>query len=405
MTNREPSIDVLLCQKFLPEAGGSIRWMYEVYRQWPTPVDVITHDYYAVPPRTPEFPEVPPPPNGKDHVTDANLKMDRRDIFIHDWGVESPRRLRRYARMTRAVRERFSRHEHVRVHCIHAVPEVVSLIPLKWRYGRRLSVICYAHGEEITACRSSRQLRFLMDHAHAVVDLMIANSQYTATVLKEHIDPAKVRVVNPGVQTSDFANTGEAGQQWRQDQQWADKLVVLTVGRLDPRKNHATMIQAVARLRDRFPGLVYVVVGQGREMDALLQQAVQLGVSDAVVLAGSVDTATKLAMYGGCDVFAMPAIQDGTDVEGFGMVFLEAGACGKPCIAGRVGGQAEAVIDGQTGFVVNGTDLSAVTNALQRLLEDESLRRRMGEAGLTHARSRDWANVVQQTAQLVENMQ
>ena len=78
---------ILLTQRFLPEHGGSIRWMYEVYRRWPTPVEVITHDYYGHPPRTPEFPHAPERPAGGDHVTDANLRMDRRDIFIRYWGL------------------------------------------------------------------------------------------------------------------------------------------------------------------------------------------------------------------------------------------------------------------------------------------------------------------------------
>jgi phosphatidylinositol alpha-1,6-mannosyltransferase len=123
-----------------------------------------------------------------------------------------------------------------------------------------------------------------------------------------------------------------------------------------------------------------------------------------VLFPGEVDGPTKLALYGACDMFAMPAIQVGTDVEGFGMVFIEAGACGKPCIAGNTGGQPEAVTDGETGFVVDGTSAPAVTAALERLLQDPSLRKRMGEAGRQRAETLDWPRVVQRTVELVEKL-
>ncbi len=396
-------IDVLLSQRFVPEAGGSIRWMYEVYRRWPQPVEVITHDYYRYPPNTPEFPQVPQPPNGIDHVTDPNLKLDRRDIFMNDWGMESPRRLVRYARMTRAVAQRLREHRGaVRVHTTHAVPEVVSLIPLRWRYGRRLKILCYAHGEEITACRSSRQLQFLMARANAIVDVMIVNSHYTASLASQHINPSKVHVIHPGVEMDQYQDAHEAGRRWRAQHGLDGKLIVLTVGRLDPRKNHAAVLEAIAQLAPTFEALTYIIVGQGRQKDALEAQARRLEVLDRVVFTGTVDPGSMLGLYGACDLFVMPAIQDGTDVEGFGMVFMEAAACGKPTVAGRVGGQADAVVDGQTGLIVDGTDQAAVTSAVERLLSDEALRRRLGEAGRGHARQHDWSNVVQQTGRLVE---
>lgn len=397
--------DVLLSQKFVPEPGGSIRWMYEVYRRWPCPIEVVTHDYYTDPPNTPEFPHVPAPPNGRDHVTDPNLILDRRVIFINDWGMENPRRLVRYARMTRIMHQKLRTHGRLRVHCTHAVPEVVSLLPLRWMYGRRLTIVCYAHGEEVTACCSSRQLRFLMHRANAQVDLMIANSRYTAGVLADHIDATRVRVVHPGVEVATFAGVEAQGATWRASSGLADKLIVLTVGRLDPRKNHAAVIDAVAALSPKFPNLVYVIVGQGRQLERLCQQATRLGVADRVVFAGAVSNQTKLAMYGGCDLFAMPAIRDGSDVEGFGMVFLEAAACGKPTLAGKEGGQAEAVVDGQTGLVVDGTNPTAVTGAMQRLLSDPGLREQLGLAGRVHARAFDWSKVVQRTVELVENIE
>lgn len=405
MADASDITEILLTQRFLPEFGGSIRWMHEVYRRWPRPVEVITHDYYGFPPATPEFPHAPQRPDNPrhDHVTAPNLAMDRRDIFIRDWGIESLHRLKRYARMTAAVKERLKRTRGVvRVHAVHAVPEVASLIPLKWRYGKRLQVLSYVHGEEVTACCSSRQLKFIMRRAHRIVDVMIANSKYTLGVVSPHIDPVKVSVINPGVELSEFADAEAIGRSWRSEKGYNDRLVVLTIGRLDPRKNHAAVIDAVAELSGRFPNLLYVCAGEGRARPALEKQAKERNVADRVIFTGSVDGKTRLGMYGGCDLFVMPAIRDGTDVEGFGMVFLEAGACGKACVAGKEGGQAEAVVDGETGLVVDGTDRGAVTAAMARLLGDATLRKTMGDAGRRRAQAFDWPRVVQRTVELVE---
>jgi phosphatidylinositol alpha-1,6-mannosyltransferase len=401
MTDRT---DILLTQKFIPEMGGSIRWMYEVYRAWPWPVQVITHDVYRHPPNTPEFAVVPKPPNGVDHVTGANLTMDRRDIFMDDWGMENPKRVLRYWRMMHAVWQRLGGGRKVRVHCTHAVPEVVSLIPLKWRFGDALQIVCYAHGEEVTACLTSRQLRLLMGRAHRVIDLMIANSRYTQNVLDGLIDADKVHVVHPGVSLSEFAGASEAGEAWRREHNCNSKVIALTVGRLDLRKNHAAVIRALGELRDEIPNLEYHVAGEGRERARLERLARDCNVADRVVFAGPVDGPTRLAMYGGCDLFVMPAIRDGSDVEGFGMVMIEAGACGKACIGGREGGQPEALIDGETGLVVNGRDQNAVTSAFRRLAADNDLRHALGTRAATRAAQYDWRHVVQQTVKLVEKM-
>ncbi len=398
--------DILLCQRFLPEQGGSIRWMYEVYRRWPTAVDVVTHDYYNHPPGTPEFPHKPARPAEGDHVTDAMLRMDRRDIFMRDWGIESPGRLLRYLRMTHAVRQRLANQRGgvVRVHAIHAVPEVVSLLPLKRLYGRKLRVLCYVHGEEVTACRSSRQLTLLMKQAHRVADVLVANSGYSRGVVEPFAQGTPIEVVNPGVQLSEFTGAEEAGRLLRSEHGWHDRLLVLTVGRLDPRKNQATVIEAVAKLAMQHPNLLYVIAGEGRNRARLEEKVRSHGLNDHVLFLGAVDGALKTALYGACDVFAMPAVRDGTDVEGFGMVFLEAAACGKPCIAGNTGGQSEAVRHGETGYVVDGTDIAAVTEALQQLLSDAALRRQMGEAGRQHAQGFDWPRVVEKIRQLADNM-
>jgi len=399
---------VLLSQKFPPEFGGSIRWMVEVYRRWPTPVTVVTHDYYNHPPRTPEFPGQPAMPDTGDPGQLGSIKrVIRVPIFLHDWGMTRPGQWRRYLRMTRAVNRLMKETPGpVTVHCTHAVPEVVSLIPLRWRYGKRLRIVCYAHGEEVTACLTSRQLKLLMGRAHRQVDLMIANSEFSRQKLEGLIDPEKVVVQHPGVDLEEWAPAAELGRKWREDHGLTDAKVVLTLGRIDPRKNHLGVIEALGRLAEqgRAKDAVYVVAGEGRALPMIKQRAAELGIESRVRFTGPVDGDLRLAMFGACDVFAMPAVVDGSDVEGFGMVFVEAGACCKPSLSGNVGGQPEAVRDGESGFVVDGTDTAAVTEALGRLIEDEALRERLGSGARRRAEELDWPRVVQRTLELTDKL-
>lgn len=172
------------------------------------------------------------------------------------------------------------------------------------------------------------------------------------------------------------------------------KRVILTVARLDQRKGHDTVLRALARLPD--PDVVYLIVGRGREEARLRALASACGVVDRVRFAGFVPDADLPAVYNLCDVFAMPnRVTEGTDlsgdIEGFGISFVEAGACGKPVVAGRSGGAVEAVVDGQTGLLVDPHSDREVAEALRRLLNDPAEARRLGEAGRRRAETLfDW---------------
>ena len=137
-----------------------------------------------------------------------------------------------------------------------------------------------------------------MRRAHRVIDLMLANSDYTRDQLADHIDLSKVHVVHPGVQFDEFDGASAEGAAWRGKHGYDDRLVLFTIGRLDPRKNHAQVIRAVAALAPRYPELLYVIASDGRERERLGALAAQLGVSQRVVFAGAVDAATKRAMFG-----------------------------------------------------------------------------------------------------------
>jgi len=183
--------------------------------------------------------------------------------------------------------------------------------------------------------------------------------------------------------------------------------VVVSVSRLVPRKGMDVLVDAAAALEPSFPGLTVLVAGAGRDRPRL-----EARIRDAaapVRLVGAVADDELPTLYGMADVFVM-ACRDrwlGLEQEGFGMVFLEAAACGVPQIAGRSGGADEAVVDGVTGLVVGDPrDPGRVAGALRRLLADPAARRRMGRAARRRAeKGFGWDLLARRLAAALQNVE
>jgi phosphatidylinositol alpha-1,6-mannosyltransferase len=196
--------------------------------------------------------------------------------------------------------------------------------------------------------------------------------------------------LTPGVDTETFRPDVD-GSAVRAQYGLADRPVVVCVSRLVPRKGQDTLIHALPLVHRSVRDAALLFVGAGRYREELQTLAGSLGVADAVVFAGGVPHDELPAHFAAGDVFAMPCRtrRAGLDVEGLGIVFLEASAAGLPVIVGDSGGAPDAVLDGETGFLVDGRDVSAVADRLARLLTDQGLRARMGAAGRAWV-EREW---------------
>jgi phosphatidylinositol alpha-1,6-mannosyltransferase len=163
-----------------------------------------------------------------------------------------------------------------------------------------------------------------------------------------------------------------------------DVPVVLGLSRLVPRKGFDVLIDAVAGLTGP---VQLVIAGRGRDRTRLETRAARAGLGDRVRFLGAVTEEELPLLYGCADVFAMLCRDrwGGLEAEGFGVVFLEAAACGVPAVAGRSGGSHDAVVDGVTGLVVESQNIYQVCSAIQRLLDDEGLRRDLGAAARRRA--------------------
>ena len=161
--------------------------------------------------------------------------------------------------------------------------------------------------------------------------------------------------------------------------------VILTLARVVPRKGHDQVIAALPQILATVPTAKYLIcgTGPGKYVERLRRQVEKLGLHDAVIFGGYIEPGQLNAVYNLCDVYVMPSreIEEEGDVEGFGITFLEANACQKPVIGGNSGGIPDAVSDGETGYVVDPTDPSAIASAVTELLRDSALADRLGRQG------------------------
>jgi phosphatidylinositol alpha-1,6-mannosyltransferase len=174
--------------------------------------------------------------------------------------------------------------------------------------------------------------------------------------------------------------------------------VVACVSRLVARKGQDVLIRAMPEIRRRVPGASLLVVGDGPDRDRL-EGLARAEAPGAVVFAGQVSEADLPRYYRAGDVFAMPCRtrRGGLEVEGWGNVFIEAAACGRPVVVGDSGGAREALVDGVTGLLVDGGDVAAVGGAVASLLEDPARAAAMGEAGRRRVeRSFTWPRAAEQ---------
>ncbi len=373
---------LVLTELFLPTKGGTAVWFAEVYRRLS---GKETHIVTADVPGAAEVDAI--------HSNTVHRISMRRVTWLR------PESLGMYANLFIKSLWLALTHRFTAIHAGRALPEGITA----WLVARLTlhSVVIYAHGEELTTwgCGGKyKAMRFALRHA----DRVIANSEFTRDALiKMDVDSASITLIYPGVDVTRFRPGLECAELRKSvGVTDADKLI-LSVGRLSRRKGFDQVIQALPALIQAGLDIQYVLIGIGEDYDYLFEIARTFDVIDRVHLLGHVSPDDLPRWYNACDVFIMPNREINGDTEGFGMVFIEAAACGKPAIAGQAGGTGAAVVDGLTGFRVDGTDTVAVTNGLQRILENTHYAQQIGNRALARAIKRfDWAIVAEKTQQL-----
>lgn len=243
------------------------------------------------------------------------------------------------------------------------------LSALCWlRCFSNVKLMSVLHGIEAWELKSRARI-----HALRNADHLLAVSQFTrsAVIDKFGIDPQLVSVVPNTFDTRRFENGPKPQHLLQRYGIRADQPVILTVSRLafaERYKGHRQVLRAMGAVREAFPEVIYLIVGSGDDVPALRQLTFELGLEENVIFAGHVPGEALPDHYRLCDVFAMPSSR-----EGFGIVFLEAMACGKPVVAGNVDGSVDALDNGRLGELVDPADSTQISAAICRCLMREPL--------------------------------
>lgn len=339
---------LLLTENFPPKEGGSGRWFWELYSRLPNDkVLIVAND-------TPE---------GREFDKTHELDIVRIELESTEWGLATTRGLGFYWETIRKVLKLIKEHGIEEVHCGRVIPEGVIARALKLLAGARYN--CFVHGEDVETAATSREHSLLVKNVCKNASMLICNSENTANIVRKlgFDSGSKCEVLHPGVDTSRF-EVAAPDTSFRQQMGWSGKRVLLTVGRLQRRKGQDFLIKSMPALLKEFPDLFYAVVGRGECYDELISLVDQHKLHDNVCVYPDMDDEALIKCYQQCDIFILPNRTIDNDIEGFGMVLVEAQVCGKPVIAGDSGGTRETMNIGKTGHII---DCSSTENLLKEL--------------------------------------
>lgn len=261
---------------------------------------------------------------------------------------------------------------------------LVLLGPRLRRAGISYAVI--VHGAELLVPSVIPAVRTRLAQALSEADLLLAVSEFTRTKLRGFLEAANRRV--PPIEVLRARVDLERFRPDRADYSIKRRLgldedqpFVLCFGRLVPRKGTDRLVKVADAIASRVPRAAIVVAGTGPEQRKLKRLAAKREAT--VIFTGRVPEADAPGLYATADAFALPVADRwfGLDVEGLGVVLLEAAACGTPCVTGRSGGTPEAVVDSKTGFLIDARDPGALVDRISTLLEDTGQASRMGTSG------------------------
>ncbi len=219
---------------------------------------------------------------------------------------------------------------------------------------------------------------------------VFAISSYTAELVRGRFGLSNVSVFWPGIRYEDFQ---KYDPDYRGQRGWSDREVILMLSRLAGRKGHHTALQAISRLRTRRPRVLLAIAGTGQMRGELEARTRELGLEDNVEFLGHVEEREKPSLYRAADVYCMPSEVDleKADVEGFGITFLEAAACGTLAVGSQTGGIPDALDDGRTGLLIPPGDPVALEEALEDILAKPRRYDEMRERARQRAESEfDW---------------
>ena len=243
--------------------------------------------------------------------------------------------------------------------------------------------------------------RLLLLWAYQNADLIHCASKYTESRIKNATNIKHTCVIPNGVNYERFVKDPDISHL---KAEFGPGKIILSVGALKPRKGYDVMLKAFKMVKDEIANVKYLIIGDGSWQQDLCHLAKQLKIEEDVYFLGTKSGDELIQYYHLCDVYAHTPVNINDEFEGFGIVYLEAGACGKPVVASDSGGVPDAVLDGVTGLLVPEKDVEATAKALKRVLTDEKLAEQLGANGRKRAKELSWDNIVKKIIEMYEEV-
>ena len=238
-----------------------------------------------------------------------------------------------------------------------------------------------------------------MNKAFKKAKYIIANSKYTQNLAVDMgLEATKIHVINPG---TNYPIKIEKEKSIKAKEIFGNTFPkIITIARLDRRKNHQNILMTIKNLIPVYPDIKYVCIGDGDEKNNLEKLRIQLGLEQHVFFLPRIDENLKIALLNEANLFLMPSIIYKKSVEGFGISFIEAGSYGKGSIGGIAGGEADAIEDGRTGYLCDGNDLSSIYETILKFFQNNNYKV-LGLQAKDFSRKFNWDNIVKQYISLI----
>jgi len=278
------------------------------------------------------------------------------------------------------------------IHCVHIRSSYLAFLFKKWF---NIPYFIYAHGLELASVLNNDSKKNFYSHLLKEASLVFTNSNYTSQIVSKFgVNKKNIKEIPLGVNYSKFRPELDTSRLKKRYNLKGDEKIIFSVSRLVKRKGFDIALQAFAKIADR--NVKYIIGGSGPEEKNLKKLIGDLKVSDRVIFTGRIKEEELPLYFNLCDLFIMPSRElEGGDVEGFGIVYLEAGACQIPVIGGKSGGVPSAIVDGITGYLVEPKNINEIREKMEKILNDEDLADRMGKAARKRIEEKyNWQNSV-----------
>ena len=263
---------------------------------------------------------------------------------------------------------------------------------------KKTRTFCLIHSKEINHPIGSL-LNKRVVNALGKANFVIANSNFTKKLIEKlGFNKNNVKIINPGCNYP-YIVTGNSKNFAKNI--YGDAFPkLITVSRLDKRKSHQNVLMTIKNLLPKFPKLKYVSVGDGDEKDNLEKLKTELNLTKEVTFIHRCGEQEKLALLEQSDLFVMPSVVYKKSVEGFGIAFIEAASYGTPSIGGVYGGESDAILNGETGFLCDGSDLNILYDTLLKTLENKKYKQ-LGLNAFEFSKKFSWDKIIKKYIELI----